>query len=71
MTNPMIREHNIETDKIVDREMTNAEYAAYLKESEPEPLTAEQIAAQEAKAMAAAKLEALGLTADDLKALGL
>lgn len=71
MTRPIIREHNLETDTIVDREMTAAEYAAYLKASEPEPLTAEQIAAQEAKASAAAKLEALGLTVDDLKALGL
>jgi len=71
MTRPMMREHNLETGEVIDREMTKAEHDAYLKSCEPEPLTAEQIAAQEAKASAAAKLEALGLTVDDLKALGL
>ena len=66
MTKPMIREHNIETDTIVDREMTDAEYAAYLKASEPAPLTPEQIAKQEAKT---ALLDKLGITADEAKLL--
>ena len=68
MTKPMMREHNLVTDEVIDREMTDAEYADYLKSSEP---TIEEIAKQEAKATAQAKLEALGLTVEDLAALGL
>lgn len=68
MTNPIIREHNLETDEVIDREMTDTEYADFLKSQE---LTAEEIAKQEAKATAQAKLEALGLTVEDLAALGL
>ena len=68
MTNPIIREHNLETDEIVDREMTDNEYANFIRLPE---LTEEEIAKQEAKATAQAKLEALGLTLDDLAALGI
>jgi len=68
MTNPIIREHNLETDEVIDREMTDDEYANFLKSQE---LTAEEIAKQEAKTAAQAKLEALGLTVEDLAALGL
>ena len=67
MKNPMIRIHNIETDEIIDREMTNEEAAALL----PNPLTKEEQAQLDAKNAAQAKLAALGLTADDLNALGL
>jgi len=67
MKNPMIRIHNIETDEIIDREMTNEEAAALL----PNPLTEQEQAQLDAKNAAQAKLAALGLTADDLKALGL
>lgn len=72
MTKPMVRIHNIETNEVIDREMTDDEFAAYTAQKQ---LDAEQ-AALESEAMAAkesaqAKLEALGLTADDLKALGL
>jgi len=68
MTNPIIREHNLETDEVIDREMTDEEYANFIRLPE---LTEEEIAKQEAKANAQAKLEALGLTIDDLAALGL
>lgn len=34
MANPMIRIHNAETDEIIDREMTDAEYADYLADCE-------------------------------------
>jgi hypothetical protein len=67
MKNPMIRIHNIETDEIIDREMTDEEAAALL----PNPLSKEEQAQLDAKNAAQAKLTALGLTADDLKALGL
>ena len=68
MTNPIIREHNLDTDEVIDREMTDAEYADYVKVFEP---TVEEIAKLQAKTAAQAKLEALGLTLEDLTALGL
>ena len=68
----MIRIHNVETDEIIDREMTNAEFAKYEAEQEAETIKAAEAEAQEeAKATAQAKLAALGLTIADLEALGL
>ena len=72
MTRPMIRVHNTETNEIVDREMNDLEFEQYQKDS----IATEARRAQEAqtaakKAAAEAKLAALGLTTDDLKALGL
>ncbi len=63
----MIRIHNIETDEIIDREMTDQEAAALL----PNPLSEGEQAQLDAKNAAQAKLSALGLTAHDLQALGL
>ena len=71
MTNPMIRIHNAETDEVIDREMTNEEYAEYQKSLLPKELTEEEQAIKDAKDAATAKLTGLGLTSDDLKALGL
>ena len=72
MPKPTVRIHNTETDEVIDREMTDAEYEIYLAEQEiaakHKQDYLDQIAAKEA---AQAKLSALGLTADDLKALGL
>jgi len=69
MTKPFIRIHDLATDDVTDREMTDAEFAEYEKkradESEALAIT------NAAKASAEAKLAALGLTADDLAALGL
>ena len=72
MSKPMVRIHNLETDEVIDREMTDAEFNQY----ELDKLKfEEQVKAENAKAIAKetaeAKLEALGLTPDDLKALGL
>jgi hypothetical protein len=69
MTNPMIRIHNLETDEIIDREMTSAEYAVY----EADQLEAKQLETkmESDKTSAQAKLEEMGLSVDDLKALGL
>jgi len=68
----MIRIHNIETDEIIDREMTNAEYTQHLKDvAELEARKAEAEAKAQAKVTAEGKLAALGLTTDDLRALGL
>ena len=76
MTKPMIRIHDIATDEIIDREMTDAEFEIH--QAEQAVYAAEAVALAEAQATkeatkqaATTKLEALGLTAEDLKALGL
>ena len=66
MTNPMIRIHNLETDEVIDREMTDAEYAEHLAALAPKPLTEEE---QKAEADKAALLAKLGITADEAKML--
>ena len=69
---PTIRIHDLTTNEIIDREMTDQEYEQHLVQKaldDAEAQAATQAAAN--KASATAKLEALGLTADDLKALGL
>ncbi len=58
------------------REFTDEEYAQHAKDIQDAKLRDDAIKAEEAKAeadkaAAQAKLAALGLTADDLKALGL
>ena len=64
MSKPTIRIHNAETDEVIDREMTEAEYAEY---------QAGELAAKETKAKAeadkAALLAKLGITADEAKLL--
>ena len=68
----MVRIHNIETNEIIDREMNNAEYAKYQADQAAEVIRqAETEAKAQAKATAESKLAALGLTTDDLRALGL
>jgi hypothetical protein len=67
MAKPMIRIHNIETDEVIDREMTAAEFKQY-------QLDQEQITQfeAEAKSKAIAKtalLEKLGITEDEAKLL--
>jgi hypothetical protein len=67
MTKPMIRIHNTETDEIIDREMTDTEFAAY------EANQAAQATSQaEAEAKATARqaiLDRLGLTAEEAQLL--
>ena len=68
----MIRIHNTETDEIIDREMNDQEFAQYeARQLEKEAEQAEAEAKAQAKATAENKLAALGLTTDDLRALGL
>lgn len=67
MTKPMIRIHNTETDEIIDREMTDAEFAQY--EIDQAKYAAEKAEA-EAKAQAkAALLAQLGITEEQAKLL--
>jgi hypothetical protein len=69
---PTIKIHNAETGEVVEREMNADELEKLEKVQTEAAKRAEFLAAQaEKKAAAEAKLEGLGLTADDLKALGL
>jgi hypothetical protein len=72
MTKPMIRIHNAESNEIIDREMNDAEFAQHQADQAAE--AARVVAKEEAetaKTAAQAKLTALGLTVEDLQALGL
>lgn len=63
-------EINAETNEVVEREETNAEAIDRAKlKSEYEAQNALQEAAKEAKVSAIAKLETLGLTEDEAKAI--
>lgn len=67
MSKPMIRIHNIETDEIIDREMTDAEFAQHQKDLTN--MAAEQTEAQAKADAKAAIAERLGLSADELATL--
>lgn len=72
MTKPTIRIHDTLTDEVIDREMTDDEFAVYqINVAKAEELKAQDEAKAEARAAAQAKLAALGLTVEDLQALGL
>lgn len=60
MTNPIIRIHDLETDEIIDREMTDAEYNEVKTRIEAEAAKAAEKAALLAK---------LGITEDEAKLL--
>ena len=63
----MIRIHNQETDEVIDREMTAAEFKIY--EANQKELLVMQAEA-DAKATAKAEiLDRIGLTADELKTI--
>ena len=67
MAKPMIRIHNTETNEVIDREMTNAEFAEYEADQ-----VAQAIKQAEAEAKATAKadlLAKLGITAEEAKLL--
>ena len=67
MTKPTIRIHNSETDEVIDREMTDTEFAEYQADQE---VQAAQAAEAEAQATAkTALLDRLGITADEAKLL--
>ena len=72
MSRPIVRIHNSATDEIIDREMNDAEFAQYeANKAEQEAKAAEDKVKAAAKKAAEGKLAALGLTTDDLRALGL
>jgi hypothetical protein len=72
MTKPTIKIHNSETNEIIEREMTAAEFKVYEADQAAQAAKeAEAESKEQAKAAAEGKLAALGLTTDDLRALGL
>lgn len=69
---PKVAEINCETGETIVRDQTEEEQLAYdLAQKELNDKIAADLASDLAKKSATAKLAALGLTADDLKALGL
>jgi phosphopantetheinyl transferase (holo-ACP synthase) len=72
MTNNKVTILDLESNEFIERDMTAEEIAQYEKDqadAQKEMQIKSQAAAK--KAAAEAKLAALGLTAEDLKALGL
>ena len=67
MTKPIIRIHNTETNEIIDRQMTNAEFAQYQADQELEAQRQAQVEAE--GAAKAALLDRLGITKDEAKLL--
>jgi AmiR/NasT family two-component response regulator len=67
MIKPMVRIHNIETNEIIDREMTDVEYERW--QSETAAYQAKLQAEAEAVAAKAALLERLGITEEEAKLL--
>ena len=67
MSKPIIRIHNTETNEVIDREMTNAEYAIWQADIAQQD---EAKAEAEAKAtQKAALLDRLGITEDEARLL--
>jgi glucosamine 6-phosphate synthetase-like amidotransferase/phosphosugar isomerase protein len=72
MTTKTLTIHNVETGEIITREMNSEELAQDAADKSAYQAFKEAETKAEAEKIAAtAKLAALGLTADDLKALGL
>ena len=71
-TRPMVRIHDLATNEVIDRQMNDTEFAIYEADQAAQAIEqAEAEAKAQAKAAAEGKLAALGLTTDDLRALGL
>jgi hypothetical protein len=66
MTKPMVRIHDADTDTVIDREMTAAEFAQYKIDAESVAAEAEQNAIKAAAKQAV--LDKLGLTEQELQA---
>lgn len=72
MTRPFVSIHNTKTDEVITREMNDTEFSEYEAGQAAAALQATALAqADTARTAAVAKLAKLGLTVDDLQALGL
>jgi ParB-like chromosome segregation protein Spo0J len=67
MTKPLIKIHNVETNEVIEREMTDEEFAQFELDEANAASRAE--AKAEAKAAKEALLEKLGITEDEAKLL--
>ena len=67
MSKPIIRIHNTETDEVIDREMTAAEFKIY--EADQAAQAVKKAEAEAKEAAKAAILDRIGLTADELKTI--
>jgi hypothetical protein len=67
MTKPIIRIHDIETDEIIDREMTDGEFSQYEADQKAKAKRDAELEAE--LAAKAALLDRLGITADEAKLL--
>jgi hypothetical protein len=67
MSRPIIRIHNVETDEIIDREMTVAEFK--IAEAEQAVQAKAEVEAQAKEAAKSAILARIGLTADELQTI--
>jgi hypothetical protein len=63
MPNPTIRIHNTETNEVIDRKMTDEEFAIY--EEDANQSKAKRAALEQKAAAKQAVLEKLGLTAEE------
>lgn len=67
MTKPIIRIHDLATDEVIDREMTDAEFIKY--QADLAAVAAETIAEENKETAKADLLARLGITADEAKLL--
>ena len=67
MTKPMVRIHNAETNEVIDREMTDAEFKIH--EADQAAQVAEKAEAAAKETTKAALLKKLGITAEEAKLL--
>lgn len=67
MANPIVRIHNIETDEVIDREMTDEEFAKFKADKAKQIKTQSETEAKETQRQEI--LDRLGLTADEAKLL--
>jgi predicted metal-binding transcription factor (methanogenesis marker protein 9) len=67
MTKPIIRIHDLKSDQIIDREMTDDEYKVH--QQKIDKYNAEQAEAEAKATQKAALLERLGITEDEARLL--
>lgn len=67
MNNPTIRIHDVTTNEVIDREMTDAEFDIYEAEKVKDAAQAQEAADKLAARQAV--LDKLGLTSDEVSAL--
>jgi hypothetical protein len=67
MKKPMVRIHNVDTNEVIDREMTDAEYTAW--QADQELFAAEKLREATQLAEKTALLAKLGISADEAKLL--